>query len=105
MRSKTITRAALVAAFGAAMVPMLSGAITTKTQTFDVTLKISADCIIATSTLDLGQSQGLLATAVNQTSQLQVTCTNTTPYNIGLNAGTGSLRSLTVYRTIPAQSS
>ncbi|MYM84755.1 fimbrial major subunit CsuA/B family protein [Duganella sp. FT50W] len=90
MRSKTITRAALVAAFGAAMVPMLSGAITTKTQTFDVTLKIIADCIIATSTLDFGQSQGVLATAVNQTSQLQVTCTNTTPYNIGLNAGTGT---------------
>jgi len=27
---------------------------------------------------------------VDQTSTLQVTCTNTTPYNIGLDAGTGS---------------
>jgi spore coat protein U-like protein len=27
---------------------------------------------------------------VDQTSTVQLTCTNTTPYNIGLNAGTGS---------------
>lgn len=90
MKSKAITRAVLVAAFGAALVPTISGAITTKTLTFDVTLKIIADCVIATNPLDFGQSQGVLNTAVNQTSQLQVTCTNTTPYNIGLNAGTGT---------------
>jgi spore coat protein U-like protein len=33
---------------------------------------------------------GVLATAINQTSTLQIQCTNTTPYNIGLNAGTAT---------------
>ena len=41
------------------------------------------------TTLNFG-SQGILSTNVDQTIDLQVTCTNTTPYNIGLDAGTGS---------------
>jgi spore coat protein U-like protein len=61
-----------------------------KTSTFDVTLKIVADCIIAANPLDFGQSQGVLSTAVTANSTLNVTCTNTTPYNVGLNAGTGT---------------
>lgn len=63
--------------------------------------------IEATNTLDFGQSQGVLATAVTGTSTLNVTCTNTTPYNVGLNAGTGtgsgSQQNLTVHGNIPAQ--
>jgi spore coat protein U-like protein len=35
-------------------------------------------------------SQGVLVANVDNTSTLQVQCTNTTPYNIGLDAGTGS---------------
>ena len=62
----------------------------TKTATFDVTLKIIADCTIAANPLDFGQSQGVLATAVNVNSSINVTCTNTTPYNVGLSAGTGT---------------
>ena len=94
MVSKSLSRAALAAAFGAMLLPVLSGAAVygngSKTSTFDVTLKIIADCTIAATALDFGQSQGVLATAVNVNTTLNITCTNTTPYNIGLNAGTGT---------------
>jgi spore coat protein U-like protein len=92
MKSKTLTRIALTAAVGAALLPVLSGAAVysngSKTTTFDVTLTIIADCTIAASPLSFGGSQGVLATAVNSTTNLSVTCTNTTPYNVGLSAGT-----------------
>jgi spore coat protein U-like protein len=94
MASKSLSRSALAAAFGALLLPVLSGAAVysngSKTSTFDVTLKIIADCTIASTALDFGQSQGVLATAVNVNTTLNITCTNTTPYNIGLNAGTGT---------------
>src|SRR5476651_2660552 len=61
-----------------------------KNTTFDVTLTIIADCTIAASNLSFGGSQGVLATAVTANTSLNVTCTNTTPYNVGLNAGTGT---------------
>ena len=55
-----------------------------------VQVSITATCLInSASTLNFG-TQGVLAANVDQTSTLQVTCTNTTPYNIGLDAGTGS---------------
>src|SRR3954462_7349713 len=60
------------------------------TSTFAVQVSITATCTInSASTLNFG-TQGILATTVDQTSTVQVTCTNTTPYNIGLDAGTGS---------------
>ena len=62
----------------------------TATANFDVTMKIVANCIISAGTLDFGQSQGVLHTIVNGTSTISVTCTNTTPYNVGLNAGNGT---------------
>jgi len=61
-----------------------------KNTTFDVTLTIIADCTIAASNLSFGGSQGVLATAVTANTSLNVTCTNTTPYNVGLSAGTGT---------------
>lgn len=62
----------------------------TTTTTFQVQMTIAAQCIInSASNLDFG-TQGVLAGNVDQSSTIQVQCTNTTPYNIGLNAGTGS---------------
>lgn len=61
-----------------------------RTSTFDVTLKIVADATIAANPLDFGQSQGTLQNAISVNTTLQVTATNTTPYNVGLNAGTGT---------------
>ena len=56
---------------------------------FDVSIKIVANCSIAASPLDFGQSQGVLSSGVSANSTISVTCSNSTPYNVGLNAGTG----------------
>ena len=86
--------AVAVAAVLAASMPATGNAAVysngTNTTTFDVTLKIIANCVISALPLDFGQTQGVLATAVNVNTTLNVTCTNTTLYNVGLNAGTGT---------------
>jgi len=62
----------------------------TSTTTMTVQLTITATCTVnSATTLNFG-TQGILATNVDQTSTIQITCTNTTPYNIGLDAGTGT---------------
>ena len=62
----------------------------TVTSTFTVQMTVTSSCVInSASTLNFG-SQGVLTGNVDNTSTLQVQCTNTTPYNIGLDAGTGS---------------
>src|SRR4051812_24970323 len=62
----------------------------TATSTMTVQMTITASCTVnSASTLNFG-TQGVLAVNVDQTSTVQVTCTNTTPYNIGLDAGTGT---------------
>ncbi|SDF61470.1 MULTISPECIES: spore coat U domain-containing protein [unclassified Duganella] len=93
MERTVFARIAAAATILAMLAPQIGGAAvysSAKTNNFDVTLKIVADCTIAANPLDFGQSQGVLNTAVNVNTTLQVTCTNTTPYNVGLNAGTGS---------------
>lgn len=66
---------------------------TTTTQTFQVQLTIQAQCVInSTATLNFG-SLGVLggaggSTNNDQTTTVAVQCTNTTPYDIGLDAGT-----------------
>lgn len=76
----------------AACLALMSGAAygTTTTTTFTVQMTITASCVInSAGTLNFG-SQGVLTSAVNATSTIQVQCTNTTPYNIGLNQGTAT---------------
>ena len=51
---------------------------------------LAATCLInSASALNFG-SAGVLTANVDQTSTIAVQCTNTTPYNIGLDAGTGT---------------
>lgn len=57
---------------------------------FDVSMKIVANCTIGAAPLDFGQSHGVLASVISANTTISVTCTNTTPYNLGLNAGTGA---------------
>jgi spore coat protein U-like protein len=65
-------------------------AATTATGTFTATITIQASCqVISTNTLNFG-TQGILIANDNVTSTFNVQCTNTTPYNVGLNAGTGT---------------
>jgi spore coat protein U-like protein len=59
----------------------------TATTTFQVTATVQATCLISATNLSFGTYTGAV---VNSTSSITVTCTNTTPYNIGLNAGTAT---------------
>ena len=60
----------------------------TTSSTFNVTITITATCSIASAgSLSFG-TVGLLTANIDSTATLSVLCTNTTPYNIGLNAGT-----------------
>ena len=62
----------------------------TTTSTFTVQMTLTSSCVInSASTLNFG-SHGVLTANVNSTSTVRVQCTSGTPYNIGLNAGTGS---------------
>lgn len=59
------------------------------TASMTVTLTITANCTIAANNLSFG-SHGVLATALTNTTTVNVTCTNTTPYTVGLSVGTGT---------------
>lgn len=62
---------------------------TSVTSTFTTQVTITAACTInSAATLNFG-SQGVLVDNLEQTATLQVQCTNTTDFNIGLDAGTG----------------
>jgi spore coat protein U-like protein len=62
----------------------------TSTASFTVQVTIVASCTInSASTLNFG-SRGVLTANVDQISAIQVQCTNTTPYTIGLDAGLGT---------------
>src|SRR5689334_21257750 len=62
----------------------------TSTATFTAQIIIEADCqVLSPTTLDFG-TVGALTAAHDATSTFSVQCTNTTPYNIGLNQGTTS---------------
>ena len=82
------------AVIGSLVLPLAGTAATystgSKTATFDVSMKIVADCTIAAAGMDFGQNQGILTTALTASSNISVTCTNTTPYNVGLSAGNGT---------------
>ncbi|CAG9192132.1 Sigma-fimbriae tip adhesin [Paraburkholderia tropica] len=76
------------------LVPLADAAVYsngTATATFNVTLTLQANCAISANPLAFG-TNGVLGTAINQQTTLSVTCTNTTPYNVGLDGGnvTGS---------------
>ena len=59
----------------------------TATGSFNVQVAIAATCVVTSATtLDFG-TQGVLSANIDQTSTITITCTNTTPYNIGLDKG------------------
>lgn len=61
----------------------------TATANFDVTLTVQADCSIAANPLNFG-TKGILSANVDAQTTVSVTCSNTTPYQVGLNAGLGT---------------
>ncbi|MFZ0495264.1 MAG: spore coat U domain-containing protein [Methylocella sp.] len=59
----------------------------TATGTFNVQVTIAATCVLNSATnLNFG-TQGVLAAPINDQSTITVTCTSSTPYNIGLDKG------------------
>lgn len=67
----------------------IASAAGTATANFNVTLTVQANCLIATNPLNFG-TQGVLGANVDAQTTVSVTCSNTTPYQVGLNAGTGT---------------
>ena len=59
------------------------------TTTFDVTASVAASCTVsAGGALTFGAYTGA---QIDQTTTVSITCTNTTPYTVGLNDGINSL--------------
>lgn len=58
--------------------------ISSATTSFTVTAIIQATCTVSATTMAFGSYSGAL---LNSTSTISATCTNLTPYNIGLSAG------------------
>jgi spore coat protein U-like protein len=74
------------AAVGLAMVSNAAQA-ATATSNFQVKLTIQAQCLAATTNdLDFGTT-GFLSSNVDVQSSISVSCTNTTPYNVGFDKG------------------
>lgn len=61
----------------------------TATTTMPVTMTITAGCTVSATSVAFG-SQSVLSSATTATGTLNVTCTNTTPYNVGLDNGSGA---------------
>jgi spore coat protein U-like protein len=75
---------ALAAAFpGVAAAQGVSTA--TSTTTFAVTAQVSTTCFVTANNLNFGAYTGV---QLDGTSTLAATCSNGTPYNLGLNQGT-----------------
>lgn len=90
MKRKILLSALIVAVALSPVLPVVRAATYTNgtaTATFNVTLTLQANCTISATPLAFG-TNGVLATALNQQTTVAVTCTNTTPYNVGLDAGT-----------------
>lgn len=88
----TPKRTRVLAAVLAAVMPFATSGLAragSQTAKFDVTMRVIADCTIAATGIDFGQT-GVITAAISGQSNINVTCTNTTPYNVGLDAGTGA---------------
>jgi spore coat protein U-like protein len=68
-------------ALGLAPTPANAG---TATANFNVTATVNTNCTVSATPLGFGPYSGA---AINTSSTITVTCTNTTGYTVGLNAG------------------
>jgi spore coat protein U-like protein len=78
---------AFITAANASVVPVLAQ---TSTTQFNVQITITSECVVNSATdLDFGAT-GVIDAVLNADSEIAVQCTNLTPYNIGLDAGSGA---------------
>jgi spore coat protein U-like protein len=76
--------AAILGCLALGIVPTSVNAATV-TTTFAVTATVQATCLVSATPMTFGTYTGVQLAST--TSTVSVTCTNTTPYNVGLNAG------------------
>ena len=87
MKFSTAVRSVLPAtalAILALSIASIPAAAATATATFLVSTSVAATCTISTTPLAFGAYTGVLSQAAATGT---ITCTNTTPYNVGLSAG------------------
>jgi spore coat protein U-like protein len=80
---KSALSAAVLGCLTLGVAPTSAFAATT-TTTFAVTATVQSTCLVSATAMAFGTYTGVAATT---TSTVSVTCTNTTPYNVALNAG------------------
>jgi spore coat protein U-like protein len=79
--------AGVALAAGIVLVPQAASAATV-TDTITVTANVQSACVVAASKLAFGNYNPTSSSNVDATATVNVTCTQGTPYNVGLNAGT-----------------
>jgi len=67
-----------------------------QTTTFNVTTSVGSACAVTAVDMGFGAYDPLSAVNTDASTTLGVTCTLTTPYNVGLDAGTGTGATTTV---------
>lgn len=87
MKFVRLSVSAILAVAGALSLTLTPAHAATATATFAVTATVNANCIVTANPLAFGAYSGA---ALNISTTIAVTCTNTTPYNVGLSAGNGS---------------
>ncbi|MBA8880825.1 Csu type fimbrial protein [Phyllobacterium myrsinacearum] len=65
---------------------VLNGALTAMPAAFTSTITLANDCLVTAQNIDFG-NKGLLNANIDQTGQVNVTCTPTVPYTVSLNLG------------------
>jgi spore coat protein U-like protein len=80
----------LIAALAATNFVSQAANAATATGQFNVTLTIQSNCVVVSATDLAFGTQGVISANIDAQSTITVLCTNTTPYNIGLNVGNGA---------------
>ena len=91
-RRRHVIQSALLGLSLAGVAVASSASAATVTTTVAVTATVQATCLVSATSLAFGTYAGL---QVDATSTVSVTCTNTTPYNVGLNAGLATAATVT----------
>jgi len=84
--ARSLVPAAVLGVLALSLASMPAAA-TTVTATFLVSTSVAATCTVSTTPLSFGSYTGVLSQA---TASGTFTCTNTTPYNVSLSAGTSA---------------
>jgi len=82
--------------FSGLMFTVASAGAQAQSTTFNVTTSVGEACSVSATDLGFGAYDPLSATNTDATTTLDVTCTLTTTYDVGLDAGTGTGATTTV---------